>query len=437
MRKTIFLFLLFLTGCGFSQNVRPSFQATHVLIENKETEEPEKELMATSALPSPTPYQTPTPSWPDIISTPSIPLSAMDVQIRCLGQENLLSFGLFDGSIAYIKRETRAIHLLNLQNGKDIPDIGETDPVYTAISPDQTKLAFKLLQNKQINIITSNGNPEKVFYVKQDLYLSHWLNNQELLFELALPNDPYPTDVVVINPYKNSNKKIEYKDYPERYTKFPGPRRFAEMYNADQTRVLYPASYESKWMYGLWDLQNKKLITMLSDVDKAETYSKYNVDKRELKSPQWYKDGTKFALPLSGWMTSEMYVVTKDGEQKQITHLLPYFPDFYIERYFWSPDGKYLALVGKNVFDSEVESQLIIVDTTTGLSTFTCMQVVAGDLDPNNAYPSPIYWSPDGEQAAYENIFSDKTAQTYIIDLKDWELYKVGENMQIIGWLKE
>ena len=67
-----------------------------------------------------------------------------------------------------------------------------------------------------------------------------------------------------------------------------------------------------------------------------------------------------------GHPTSELYLVSRDGQVKQLTHLNAYNEDGRLVNNSWSPDGRYIAAwLDTPSLRKEQEAELVIVDTET------------------------------------------------------------------------
>jgi len=179
---------------------------------------------------------------------------------------------------------------------------------------------------------------------------------------------------------------------------------------------------EGGYTYILWDLQQKKEITRLLH---------WNISGPEI--PRWSPDGSRFVMSayfgdMSLWPQPADGVYVVDAEAK-IEKLMSTGANVFILDHFWSPSGRYIALL-QNIPNSEIqEKKLLVLDTQTSKIVDTCVQYRSWTMN-----DTPI-WSPDETQILlYDN--TQEHSEVRLVDLMKRVAFPVAEEMEPRGWMK-
>jgi hypothetical protein len=404
---------------------------------------------------------TPVPTPTILPANTATPVSPTPFPQKCLKiQSSLPQNKSYDGKIVLIGKDIVppggnifidsyvAVSFYDLKIRQNIP-IQQYKPASIIISPDRTKYALFDVSDYLVKVFSSTGKLLKIIPKGPDQWFDdRWLDDQHIALVVAKGLQPlnqhdikYPRDVVIANPFTNEQKLIA-SDYPDIDRISPILRAWGggstTEYNATLTRVVYSSAtivndYRGQDGYGyiLWDIVHKqKLVQIVSD------YNNF--------PPEWSPDYSKFIII---GQDREMYIVTKDGEVMQMTHLsisekpeqsnIWYFP----EKYSWSPDGRFVAFWLMSIDNNNSPSSsgtFVILDTVTGEITDYCISAGAIENYSINNLFAPV-WSLDGKYLAINaNMRKNGDSEnfdTLLVDLEDGSAAKIGENLAPRGWL--
>ena len=145
--------------------------------------------------------------------------------------------------------------------------------------------------------------------------------------------------------------------------------------------------------------------------------------------PVWSRDGQQVYIikQKDPGRNEEVFSIDKNGKESQLTYLSSIYPQTGISGIYPSRDGNSIAfwLYTK---DDKVEKykHLAILDLTTKAVTEYCYNKGGG----------PIFWSPNGNQLAFDiSNYSGGDLRTIVVDLSNNIAVKVSNNETPIGWL--
>ncbi|NLI91925.1 MAG: hypothetical protein GX434_06850 [Peptococcaceae bacterium] len=332
------------------------------------------------------------------------------------------------GKIVFLENNKNNKHLLyDLETGKkkDIPNVEN----YLIVSPNQKMFAYEDAQSQKLMIFTSDGQLLRSMERKKDWgFLGKWQNNEQIIFPKYVdpPNEEYPHSLIVLNPFSGEEQILQpkYPNIENTSYRLEWEGSGTTVYDPMITEVVYPGYIEGKGMgYILFDIKDKTKLTELPSSVFGNT-------------PKWFLDGSKFIVNARG---GEFYLITRDGDIKQITHMNPaYDPsknDFNYESYFYSlsPDERYLALWLTSSLTKD--TTLAILNISTGEVTDFC---IPHGPDPlvMPYMPIPI-WSPDSKaivvDANYQN--GGNGNDVILIDLIEKNAIRIDQNLTPVGWL--
>jgi len=384
----------------------------------------------------------------DVFSINPIPQDG-NIEVNCISE--LTSPDVDSNAIGIIpileRGNSRDGFLLDLQTGNtSILNKGEKD-VLTAfsVSTDRKWLSYEtLIKNdkgqlisKKVTIRSTTEQIEEI-PINDQWYSPRWVNNDELLFTLAEPDnelpgyDRYPPALILFNPFSGKTQKLE-PDFPDILSIDPSLQWGFDgltAYNPTMKRVVYGhGTSEEGSSYRIWDMQANNLIATISSGEWLPG-----------APPIWSNDGSKFALNLDV-NGSELYSISHEGEKEQLTNFKNYLrPGYTISHYVWSPNNNSLAFYFQpydSISKQWGEYTLVLYNFSSRKAIFTCVYSDYGGkaIGPFGGDPQPPIWSPDGTMLLIEQRHELEKSRLLMIDLKKNQLYNLGDNLQPFGWL--
>jgi len=252
-----------------------------------------------------------------------------------------------------------------------------------------------------------------------------WLDNQRLVLTYLAPTDQanvVEDEMLVLNPFTGS-QRILTLTFPDVYD---GPENHDPVhYSPSLTRVVYLTGVGDD-TFKLLDIQQKKPLLVWTE------FKGY-----EQNIPRWSPDGKKFiiygilgelrVIPTDLHYT--LYLVDNDGNSSE---LVSRHADFWIEDYFWSPSGRYLALLLRGTApDGYSDDRLAILDLQTKEIVDECVEFRGMPYsDP------PLIWSPDETQILLDDQYSEDHMRVILVDLAKGTAFPIAEDMAAVGWMK-
>jgi hypothetical protein len=106
-----------------------------------------------------------------------------------------------------------------------------------------------------------------------------------------------------------------------------------------------------------------------------------------------------------------------------------------IDDYFWSPSGRYVALLifGNKNSNGEYKNRLLILDIQTRQIADYCLEFTPFGVD-----EPALIWSPDDTQILLNDVYSEEPRHRRIIlvDLTKGTAFPIAEDMIVTGWMK-
>lgn len=336
-------------------------------------------------------------------------------------EDSAKSFSQFDGSLVFSQD-----HLLYTVSSHDNRSLIDTHPLMDAfVSPDRKSL-FYWYKDESADftphywLVSSNGQKTEV--VNQNIVpsqdaISGWFNDQELWVETKSDSEP-----VLFNPYQNTYRARAAFADPQ----IAGCIDWYICYGiGNYLPDFYDASFERKVLVGTAYL-------MLIDRD-AKTLWQHENWLITLNIPKWSPDQQKIGVPLPLDETGEHYeffTVDKDGRASQLTNYLAAYPVLAIDKFQWSPDGRYVAFWGDTRSMEGIAQRnpyrLFVLDTQN-------RQTIDYSVIGNYANNSAPIWSPDGTQIAVNSVRNGKR-MIFIVDFVTGIVAPIAEG-KLIGWM--
>jgi hypothetical protein len=166
--------------------------------------------------------------------------------------------------------------------------------------------------------------------------------------------------------------------------------------------------------------------------------------------PKWQPGDQKLGIPMPKSEQDflgehyEIFTVDREGHQRQLTNYSAAFPVMVIDKFSWSPDGRYIAFWGDTRSKEKIAQQnpyhLFVFDTVTHHTIDYCVpdgyfgQFSYGYGYMYGSHSAPI-WSPDGSQIAVNGLLDGKR-QILLVDFASGTVSPVAEG-ELIGWMAE
>jgi hypothetical protein len=206
------------------------------------------------------------------------------------------------------------------------------------------------------------------------------------------------------------------------------------VYDPTLTHVLYP---KENGLISLYDLETNTQIA-------ETTISGWG------RLPKWSPDGKYLAI--IGTMSTdpahedldEFLLVSRDGpEFQRLTQFTSVFKSVHIERYSWSPNGQRVAfwLKTENTSSDNPANpfELAVLDFQAGQITMQCLTGTPEIEFDAGGYSrdADLIWSPDGTQLLVAQYTSKdkKKFHVMLVDLAEKTAYEVAQNMYQVGWM--
>lgn len=333
----------------------------------------------------------------------------------------------------------------------DVVELTKDDEIAfsIAISPDRQIVAYELYsRNEDISklvLMDSLGEIQLVIpWVENWTFISSWLDNQRLLindYDELSDGNPWLaakefSTFLAVNPFTGEQELLQ-PDFPNIYSHhmFPSWTGFGStVYSPDLNRVVYVSAdtVDGGFHYIVWD------------IDEQYSLADFRVIIGDQNIPKWSPDGEKVAIAFNlfyndsnNWPAYDLYLISQDGNVKQVTDLSKYYTWNHIGSHSWSLDSKYIAFwysgwtEQPEYSDLNFNQQLAVVDTETNDLSIYC---VTGRLRGDGTVPPPV-WSPDGRQILIESPLSEYHSQVLLLDLDRKTVAGIGEDMTPIGWM--
>jgi len=193
------------------------------------------------------------------------------------------------------------------------------------------------------------------------------------------------------------------------------------VYNQPLDRVLYLSDDGVV----LWDMLFQKQIIIF-----AEKPYLSNIQ------PVWSPDGESFVIDLDTESGRNLFLVSKDGEEKQITFMKGY-KEKNINNFSWSPDGKSIAFW----LFSKMEDQEPFYNYNLNILNLSTQEIKTYCITADNwsnSYPDryPV-WSPEGKYliVSAQNETDAEKSMAVLVDLVNERAYKIADEVFPAGWM--
>jgi Tol biopolymer transport system component len=337
------------------------------------------------------------------------------------------------GTLVLVSPNLSENYFLDMKTGKKFLVTKTEDDLAGdfSVSPNGNWLAYVggKINEADMLVIESADGKERFTY-PQDYQewqsIAYWLDDKTLvLWHHANPLD----NIILFNPF-TGDKKTMGLEYPNILLEddiwdFSWPS--VTIYDRSLRRLVYLATGKDGFKVGnatlvLWDRNANRPITEISDLGFTLVY------------PLWKSDGSGLVYVKSETgmhppeKAEELFFLSLDGKNDQLTKLSDYFQKATIYSYSWSPDERFIAfdLEGISAGEQEWKKHLLILDMSN-------LEVIDYCLSPEQF--TPLIWSPDSRYLAFSQPLSGEDARTVVLDvLKGYALVAV-EHLRPAGWL--
>jgi len=339
-----------------------------------------------------------------------------------------------DGTLVFFQQG----YLSLLGADRRIQKLVETEfrPTTTAaISPDRKKILYWLTDSNfdwHYWLYSFGKSPTEVLTKdiasRYDSVLG-WFNDQEVWIQT--PSESWP---LLFDPFNNKIRKL-----PE----FAEPQIAGcvdwDYCNGLSGSMLDFYFYDQALERNIFLATGETSATIVMLDREANYLWKYANRLVGFNMPKWSPNNHEFGVPLPKDELGEHYeffVVDHDGHQRQITDYSAAYPTMTIDKFSWSPDGRYIAFWGDTHSQEKIAQQhpyrLFVLDTVTRQTVDYC---VAGKYSSHFAPNHAPIWSPDGNQIAVESIQSGKQI-IMLVDFASGTVSPVAEG-ELVGWIAE
>lgn len=311
------------------------------------------------------------------------------------------------------------LSLLDLKNGNSsIIDTANQSVWDVEVSPDRSILAYSWFNNTtakwELVLINSAGSLQEVAWSsEQGFGFQNWLNDHQLVIL-------HDSNYVIVDPYQDSELSFPPAKFPE-----------FNLYHSDSYVSFNPRL--SKAIY-----RNGKINVFDLNLNTINTRMKDGYDRTPIVGwrPSYEQAAIVSSIPAeqnSHGLPDEIFILEKDGQVKQLTHLYDAFRlPLTIDSLSWSPDGSKIAFW---LHDKDGNTTLMVTDYGTGNTVNYCILNVLGA-----SYPISIskpVWSPDGKYLMVENRYATDKNKVLIVDLFSHSAFPIAENASPVGWMSE
>jgi len=299
-------------------------------------------------------------------------------------------------------------------------------------SPDRTLIAYHFINDKDkldyLEISTGDFKQEKTIVWKQtwDRILG-WTDNTHIIIRETIVNatddksEKHPN--LRILDISTETETVIHPDFPDIYD-FPilpwWDGFSGAVYDPALNHVVYMQwtdSAQSTYGYSLWNIKDHR----------SSAFQKVVF----FPTPKWSPDGSEFITTgLIDLDPRELHSVSKDGNIEQLTHLSDHDANVEILDYFWSPDGRQIALLLKQ---DEYTADIAVLNLNKMVVSDYCIKVKIGGSG-FGVVPSVI-WSPDSQQLITQDWYAKDHRKVILVDLSKEYAVEIAEDVEPFAWL--
>ncbi len=420
------LLLCLIVGCSALPNTQPPTRTDQLTRVVPLSSTPFAPSSSATALPSVTPSPNPSATVVPTATPPS-----MSFATHCLDVSPVPIWGGIGDLVVVTARLSRSGSVIDMQTGtgptlldKDYDSSG-----YIIQSPDRNWLAYKAKSRAEktyVLVIQSADGLEHFTYplnYQEWDGIVYWLDNQTLvLWHYERPR----TSIILWNPFTGEKTPMGM-DYPDilsdnwewlqhswtSVTIYAPSLRYLVYLKDNNGNILEPRMV-------LWDREAKRPIATIEDFGYTWVWPLWKLDESGLV----YVKAMPGLRPI--YDADEVYFLSIEGENTQLTQLSNHFPEATIWKYNWSPDERFLALNVRTSMNGG-EHRLLVLDLSSLALTDYC-------LEPQDF--SQLIWSPDSQQLAFTEQLPDKRLRTVVIDVVKQNAFVVADDSEPTAWLR-
>lgn len=370
---------------------------------------------------------------------PLPPQSGSNVNQVCLRHQPAASIPAFGGGLVLFQDEYLSVYTSN----KGIHQLTKT--YFGFVSPNREWLFYWHDENLPVYernfwLFSLNKPPMEVAKEKNLDKLPHavsgWFDNDELWVDNSWIS-PYGDENGLFNPFD-----VTLREAPE----------FKQNEFGSCSAPHCQNNYSPEF-YKIYDRNFQRYITFVDDDYPDGTLIMQDRDAKVMwklsrplvgfNMPKWQPGDQFFAIPMPKDETDdqgehyEIFIVDRDGHQTKLTNYAAAYPTMTIDKFSWSPNGRYIAFWGDTHSQKNIAQQhpyrLFVLDTVTQQTIDYCV-ARNYSVEEDDTMRAPV-WSPDGNQIAV-NGFLDGKRTILLVDFASGTVSPVAEG-QLIGWMAE
>jgi Tol biopolymer transport system component len=264
----------------------------------------------------------------------------------------------------------------------------------------------------ELTLLDARGEIQKTAWSSdKDFGFQGWVNDHQVV--ILQGSEFIVVDVLQNSPIRFS--PLDFPDFDPSYSYFSGD------FDPFMTRAFYKSGN-----INLFDLGTKRIITHIDD-----SYDRPPIVEWQPSGERAAVVGTISAAQKTYDSPDEIFVVEKDGQTRQLTHLYDNFGVVHpIHSIRWSPDGEKIAFW---LYAEKGNVTLMVIDVGTGAVTNYCVSNVT-TTNFSTDFSAPL-WSPDGKYLLVENRYSADSSRLLVIDLLNKVAFPITENANPVGWM--
>ena len=318
------------------------------------------------------------------------------------------------------------IYLWNMETDKKQSLLLEGEGfLNTRGSPDGQWLAYlgdSAARGENLWIIIFSPEGEEIAaypYIEGADNATVWLDNQHLVVSKLLTPDNYygpHVPLLFLNPFTGERQEVP-----------PLPAHLADMIPPPDATMF---AYDPSLTYFVYP--DVDFTTVLENLQTKEILARFETVWESV--PRWSPDGKRFLIQTYFWEGGKpsnggLYSIDLQGEMQLL--LSGEDADFERTSYYWSPDGRYIALWLITDADHDNRVTLGVLDTKTLDVISYCIET-----EHTSKFPPPIFWSPNSKQLVMEvDEISGRAPRTVVVDIIEGWATEIADDMIPAGWM--
>jgi hypothetical protein len=327
-------------------------------------------------------------------------------------------------------------YMIDLRSEKKIPFSPDSEALTSefSVSHDGKWLAFSetigVDHGTQKLVVESADRKERLTFpmdYQEWQSIAYWITNDMLvLWDHASPLD----HVILFNPFTGKKQKMDNNlpdILPEDLYGWDFSWPSITIFSPSLDQVVYLKSSPSGYKLGeatlaLWNIKKQETVAEIAGFGFTQEHPWWNLQGNKLI---YVKSIPGIAPPIE---QDEIFLLSSDGNNQQLTRLKDYYEFASIESYQWSPNEEYVAfqVVAKSPEEPQGKSRLLILNMSN-------LQVT--DLCFSPKQRAPIVWSPDGQYLSFVEQSLNEGTETLVVDIQNKVAYLIDQDHTPGGWV--